>query len=350
MVKPISKPANRNRPKVSVAMITYNHERFIAQAIESVLNQKMDFEVELVIGEDCSTDSTRQLVQVYASKYPDVIRALLPEKNLGMQRNFAGVMDACGGDYIAILEGDDYWTDPRKLARQVEFLESDSDCALCFHNAVLLEDESAHSGSAPGFNENGSQFVCGEDTKLRFSQKDFFAGQIVPTCSVMFRREAVGKLPVWFEELSIGDLPLFVLCTEHGLASYTPEVMAAYRQHAVGSWSGASSLDKVLRRLNTLEVLEQYLQSRPHSAVIEASQKSAARAIAKTRSTLELTRARQWLDDGSPEKISAAIWQAWRHDLRQFQWFFLWLLASWPRVAGGKLTAVRAHRKLRERF
>ena len=349
MAKPIAEPAIHSRPKVSVAMITYNHERFIAHSIESVLQQQVDFEFELVIGEDCSGDGTRLLVQAYADKHPNVIRTLLPEKNLGMLKNFAAVVEACRGDYIAILEGDDFWTDHRKLARQAEFLDAHPDCALCFHNAVSFWDECASAHSAPDSNTTVGQLMCGPATPPRFSQKDFFAGRVVPTCSVIFRRAAVSRFPDWFETLTIGDLPLYVLCTEHGWAGYLPEVMAAYRLHPGGSWSGSSKLDQAGRLLHMLELLGQHLQSRPRSVVIQASQKAAARAISKSRCNLELARARQWLD-GSPEKIPATLWQAWRHDPRQFKWLFRWLLASWPHICGGKFTAAHVHRKLRERF
>ena len=111
-----------DRPTVSVAVITYNHEKFIGQAIESVLMQETAFVVELVIGEDCSTDGTRRIVQAYAEKYPNVIRALLPEKNLGMARNYDAVWQACRGKYIAWLEGDDYWRTPQKLQKQVALM------------------------------------------------------------------------------------------------------------------------------------------------------------------------------------------------------------------------------------
>ena len=100
-----------NDIKVSVCMITYNHERFIAQAIESVLMQETDFRVELVIGEDCSTDGTRAIVREFGERFPERIRLLLPEHNLGMMPNFVATLSACRGQYVALLEGDDYWTD-----------------------------------------------------------------------------------------------------------------------------------------------------------------------------------------------------------------------------------------------
>ena len=118
---------------VSVCMITYNHEEFICEAIEGVLMQKTNFPIELIIGEDCSTDNTRKIVLEYAEKHPDIICPLLPESNLGMMKNFIQTMEAARGKYIALCEGDDYWTDPYKLQKQVDFLEANEEYTVCSH-------------------------------------------------------------------------------------------------------------------------------------------------------------------------------------------------------------------------
>jgi len=142
-----------DKAKVSVAMITYNHENFIAQAIESVLMQETDFQVELILGEDCSTDGSRRIVREYADKYPHVIRALLPEHNLGMQKNGAAVFDACKGEYIACLEGDDYWTCPDKLQKQVEILENNQEYGLVYTDVdFYYQDTGRH---VPALFRNG---------------------------------------------------------------------------------------------------------------------------------------------------------------------------------------------------
>ncbi|MBM3299903.1 MAG: glycosyltransferase, partial [Deltaproteobacteria bacterium] len=111
-------------PLASVLMITYNHRPYIAQAIECALNQQTDFPFEIVIGEDCSTDGTREIVFEYQRKHPDVIRVLTSDRNLGPMHNFLRTFDACTGKYVAICEGDDYWHHPEKLKMQVDFLES----------------------------------------------------------------------------------------------------------------------------------------------------------------------------------------------------------------------------------
>ena len=110
---------NDSRIKVSVVMLTYNHEKYIAQAIESVLMQETDFHYEIVIGEDCSTDRTREIVIEYQKKYPDKIRTLLHAKNIGGNANYRQTYSECNGDYIAFLEGDDFWIDRKKLQKQI---------------------------------------------------------------------------------------------------------------------------------------------------------------------------------------------------------------------------------------
>lgn len=119
-----------NRPLVSVAMITYNHRPYIEDAVQSILRQKTDFRVELVIGEDCSTDDTREMVLDLQRRYSNVIRVVTTEKNVGMRKNGARTMAACQGKYVAFCEGDDYWHDPNKLAKQIAYLENRPDYSM----------------------------------------------------------------------------------------------------------------------------------------------------------------------------------------------------------------------------
>ena len=119
-------------PLVSIHMITYNQAPYIGQAIEGVLRQKVDFGVELVIGEDCSTDGTREIVLGYQAKYPDSIRVVTSDNNVGARKNSYRVMKACRGKYVAFCEGDDYWHHPGKLQKQVDYMESHSECGLIY--------------------------------------------------------------------------------------------------------------------------------------------------------------------------------------------------------------------------
>lgn len=217
-------------------MITYRHEAFIGQAIESVLMQQTDFPVELIIGDDASPDNTRAVAEEYARRYPGRVRVLPAQPNLGMQPNFMRVFAACESEFIAMLEGDDYWTDPTKLQRQVDALRANPECAMCFHDAEIFYDatpaqpiavfsqhRAAHALPAPS--ETGAW--------LRFTQLDLArTGWIMPTASMLFRASSLPiRLPVWFAGVYGGDLTLQMLSTRHGAALYLPRIMACYRMH-----------------------------------------------------------------------------------------------------------------------
>lgn len=139
----IINPAKLSKdPTVSVQMITYNQEPYIAQAIEGVLMQKTDLPFELIIGEDCSTDHTRTIVLDYQKKYPGLIRVITSDNNVGMMNNSLRTMVACRGKYIALCEGDDYWTDPCKLQKQVDFLEANPEYGMISSDINLIDIDS----------------------------------------------------------------------------------------------------------------------------------------------------------------------------------------------------------------
>jgi glycosyltransferase involved in cell wall biosynthesis len=226
--------------KVSVCMITYNHEAFIAQAVESVLMQQTDFAVELVIGEDCSTDGTRAIVCDFGERYPARIRLRLPERNQGMQANGLATLKECRGQYIALLDGDDYWTDPNKLQKQVDFLEGHPEYPFCFHPVFLREEntgqERKHYYSALGCGALGIRDYYTLDDLLEYSN-------FIPTDSVVFRNRVFEELPDWFYQAPFGDFPLHILniCSS-GLEhfGFIDEHMAVYRLHSGGVYSGNS--------------------------------------------------------------------------------------------------------------
>jgi glycosyltransferase involved in cell wall biosynthesis len=254
--------------KISVLMITYNHARFIQQALDSVLAQKTDFPYEVVIGDDASTDATGAILAAYAGKYPDRIRLLRRAQNIGMNANFADTLAACRGEYVAVLEGDDYWTDNQKLARQAGFLDGHPECVSCFHNVIVFTDDAGAVVAGYHAQPDGRQLMCAPDLPARLSQNDLLKCNYIPTCSVMFRRSSAGKLPPWFTKLHLGDHPLHILCTEHGLAAYLPEVMGAYRLHSSSVWSGKSLLHRMPRALEMYAELDHHYQGRPQQAVL----------------------------------------------------------------------------------
>lgn len=210
--------------KVSVAIITYNHERFLRQAIDGVLNQQMDYEYEIVVGEDKSTDSTREILKEYAQKYPDLIVPLYREKNLGMFKNILDVLSHCQGEYIAILEGDDYWIAPDKLKRQIEFLDNNSEYSACSHGTYMVDMEGKIIND---------EYFRWKDTQGDYSIKNFENFELpFQTSSFVFRNNKRDmekfyriKLPHYFP----GDrlFPLYLL--SKGKIKIFEEMMSSYR-------------------------------------------------------------------------------------------------------------------------
>ncbi|MFC1593949.1 glycosyltransferase [Candidatus Omnitrophota bacterium] len=217
---------SEKRPKVSVVTRTYNQEKFIAQAIESVLMQQVDFDYEFVIGEDCSSDATREVVLRYQKKYPEIIRPFLPEHNVGRHKNFGTILEMTRGHYTALLDGDDYWVDPHKLQRQVEYLDSHPECSLCFHNAILVYES-----------ETKNHLFNTEQLQPILTLEDLLHRNFIPSCSPVFRTKVYGILPQWFYSIPVCDWPLFILCAQKGSLKYFEEPMGVYRIHHGGIWA-----------------------------------------------------------------------------------------------------------------
>lgn len=219
---------NSSRLIVSVCMITYNHEDFISDAIEGVLMQKADFNIELIIGEDCSSDNTRNIVLQYAKKYPEIIRPLLQVKNLGMTNNFIDTLKAAKGKYIAVCEGDDFWTDPNKLQKQVNILES-------FPHIIAVSTNSSVCDLTGTIIKSERLVVKPNNNEGVHNLDDFFNKSIeYPTLTVMFRNQNMDFI---IQELTnmnnpfLGDWILWVLLLTHGDFYFINQVTASYRMN-----------------------------------------------------------------------------------------------------------------------
>jgi glycosyltransferase involved in cell wall biosynthesis len=200
-------------------MTTFNHEGFIGQAIDGVMGQKTDFPVELIIGDDGSTDGTETICRDYVSRFPDGIKYIRRDKNLGMMPNFIDLLGRCDGDYIAICEGDDYWLDPRKLQKQADFLQSYSDFAFCAHNHYFLT-----RGRLIEANQN-----INEPIKF-LSTEDYMLDPHFQTASYFFRRSAMPvPFPDWYTNVLAGDHFLVLLLSLKGKIGFLNERMSVFR-------------------------------------------------------------------------------------------------------------------------
>ncbi|WP_271424742.1 glycosyltransferase family 2 protein [Aequorivita sinensis] len=221
-------------PLVSITCITYNHESYIRECLEGFLMQKTNFEYEILIHDDASTDKTADIIREYEKKYPGIIKPIYQVENQysqGVRGIFAKYnFSRAKGKYIAMCEGDDYWTDPYKLQKQVDFLEENEDCAMVFTNAeVIIEDDGEKSNSIRGLREiKESRF---------FSDIEILEHWTVPTASVIFRSiyidEKYSKI-LSNKNFMFGDIVLFLHLSTKGELFGMKEIMVAYRRHVGG--------------------------------------------------------------------------------------------------------------------
>lgn len=264
---------NSDKPLVSVFMITYNHEKYIAQAIESALMQKTDFNYEIVIGEDCSTDRTREIVVDYANRYPEIIKPILHENNVGAKANSESVRKACIGKYVAILEGDDYWIDPLKLQKQVDFMESHPDFSMCCHAVEVLSCEETRRKRVIR--------TCKSDKVIPPNVVFASGGRIIGTNSILFRRRLSQDPPSFIKNSTLaGDFLLVLNLSLCGKLYYLDQIMSVYRQHVPESWSARMGKSREKRisyysdKIDFYEQLNRYTNRRFEESIETAKNRN----------------------------------------------------------------------------
>lgn len=235
--------------KVSVACITFNHLPFIARCLDGFLNQKTNFNIEVLVHDDASTDGTAEIIQQYYSRFPEIIKPILQKENQyskGESITFKYNLPRARGKYIAICEGDDCWTDPYKLQKQVDFLEQHSDFVLTFHNVEVVD-------------QDGKTLI---PSRLNYTtDQDFSAEDInmihIPTLSVLFRNGLVNKylIPKVFN----GDIFLLGLLSKYGKAHYHHFIGAKYNKHAGGVYSSAANFKRHSNSIKSRELLLPHL-------------------------------------------------------------------------------------------
>ena len=216
---------NEKEIMVSICCITYNHEKYIKQALDGFLTQKTKFNYEIIIYDDASTDNTPKIIKQYEEKYPEIIKPIYAKENQYSKgkQTFNFTFQAAKGKYIALCEGDDYWIDENKLQIQVDYMEKNQECSFCFHDATVLDMKKNETGNWIWYNK-------------RFFNKDgnYNAGELdllgfIPTASYMFRKKYANMLPEWFDKCIVGDRPLKLIITSFGYAHYIDKVMSVYR-------------------------------------------------------------------------------------------------------------------------
>ncbi|NLD47019.1 MAG: glycosyltransferase [Clostridiaceae bacterium] len=257
-------------PLVSVCCITYNHEKYIAEAIESFIMQKTDFPIEIIIHDDASTDNTANIIKGYEKKYPDIIKPILQEENQYSQgkspmRDF--VIPFVEGKYIATCEGDDYWTDVEKLQKQVDFMENNKDYTMCFHKVEVVDIYKNPVGRYLGLKKNFSK---------KISVGDAATGGVVHVSSRLIKADFSKKQrPGWIRNAKHGDYAFALYSAAEGLVFYMNEVMSAHRVGVADSmmtkfgteFSKEKIIEYYLNRIEILRLADEYYNYSYHHEI-----------------------------------------------------------------------------------
>ncbi len=265
-------------PVVSVVMIAYNMEKYISTAIEGVVSQRTDFPFELIIMDDCSSDSTPEVIKAWKRKYPDVIRNVRNVENLGLQRNYLEGFSLCRGKYMAICDADDYWFCKTKLARQVTYMDQNPECAISFHRMVNYYEASGEKSLS-----NGGQRV---DTGLADLSKSNF----ITNSSVMYRRNNIdlSNLPQWISLDRSPDYALHMLYARTGTIHYLSRPMGVYRKTTGSSWSMTGCFEKLRMSLTVrMSLLNEFSECEEAVEGLKASSSNIIRAMKAYAKTAE---------------------------------------------------------------
>lgn len=240
----------KKQNKLIIHCITYNHARFIRQALDGFVMQKTNFPFQAYVADDCSTDGTQEIIKEYAEKYPDIIVPVLRNRNIGAIENFIDLSDRIKSEYVALCEGDDFWTDKNKLQKQVDYLDTHTKCSICFHPVkVFFEDDSQPDSIFPDPNWRFNRYVL--------DLSDLLKHNFIQTNSAVyrwrFRDENIHD--IFPTNIIPGDYFMHLLHAQKGTIDYIDEVMATYRKHAGGMWfDGCTSLEKLHLKYGISEI------------------------------------------------------------------------------------------------
>lgn len=244
------KPINKVMPLVSICIPTYNHVSYISQCIDSILMQQTTFDYEILIGEDNSTDGTRELCKEYARNNQDRIRLFLRSQEDKIwingkptgKYNTLSTRKSARGKYIALCDGDDYWTDQNKIQKQADFLEANPKYVITYHDARIVDE-------ANNFLSNRG---LPEKLKKDGDSYDIISGKWMPTLTVMFRNGLISEPTEIYNKILNGDTFLYTLLAPHGKAKYQSNIAPShYRKHSGGIWSALAQRKKYEELINT---------------------------------------------------------------------------------------------------
>lgn len=254
--------------KVSVIVTTFNHSEFIRDCLDNIINQQTSFDFELLIGEDESTDSTREICLEYENKYPNIVRCFFRSRNDVIyidnkptgRFNFIETLSAAKGQYIALCEGDDYWSDVHKLQKQIDFLDQNKEYSICFHPVDIISDTGEYKKTT------------NQQTRETTGFSDLINGNYIYTPSVVIRRSSIpDELPDYMYKIPMGDWGLYLLAANVGKIKLLDKVMACYRIHEGGIWGGKHLRHRLKNTIKALDMMETEFDSKWRKSFKNAS-------------------------------------------------------------------------------
>lgn len=257
--------------KVSVIVPTYNHEKYIKKCLDSIINQKTNFKFEVLIGEDNSTDKTREIVREYERRYPNLIKVyyrdgkdkIVIDGITSGVKNFVELLKDCKGEYVGICEGDDFWNTEKKLQTQVDFLDNHKDYSMCFSNAYIVNEN----------DEIMSDYNRWDDyDKDTYKIEDLLRKNIIPTASVLFRNLLdFRNLPEWFYTIITSDWLLHILNCQFGNAMFFRERLSSYRIHDQGIWTSRDNHYKKMNAIKLRHIINKYFNYKYDDVINDAT-------------------------------------------------------------------------------
>src|SRR5690606_30550733 len=249
-----NKGSESSPPLVSICCITYNHVHFVRDALEGFLMQKTNFPIEILIHDDASTDGTEELIRDYEVKYPEIIKPIYETENQyvkGRKGSRTFNFPRAKGKYIAMCEGDDFWIDPLKLQKQVDFLEANPTFSGTFHETRVLEyNEQQQDNRERVYGRNAPDICTVEDTLSTYS--------LFHTSSFLFRSSCY-VLPDWISDVISADMALFSIVAGFGPIKKIPGIMSVYRKHGGGVTSSSEAINNFRqKRIELINLLNAY--------------------------------------------------------------------------------------------
>ena len=236
---------------LDIPMCTYNHGKYIGQAIEGVMQQKAPFKYRLIIGEDCSTDDTREVIKRYLEGNASIMKVFFHNENIGAVENSKILFKESNSKYVALCDGDDFWIDPYKLKKQVDFLEANPDFAICFHNARILNEDNPESVTYSNpFGQRGISTF-----------EDLAKGEFIYTATCVFRNEHFKKFPEQYYSF-MNNYTLDLHNAQFGKIKYIDDVMSVYRKHKGGIWSMVARERTLINQLPTYRFYINYFDKK----------------------------------------------------------------------------------------